>query len=153
MRRPRILTNGWLGASDRDPKPNVRVLGIIPARKGSKRLVGKNVRPLGGKPLVARAIEAARAAGTLERVVVSSDADQVLDIAAGYDVRLPLVRPAELAKDDSPAVDYVIHALSVLEKGGQGPFDAVCILQPSSPFTLGSDIDATVRLLETSGAD
>jgi CMP-N-acetylneuraminic acid synthetase len=132
----------------------MRALGIIPARKGSKRLVGKNLRPLGGKPLVRWVIEAARAAKALDRLVVSSDDDAVLDLARTFDDRLPLRRPSELAADDSPALDYVLHALEALElRSGEAPFDVVVILQPSSPFTLPADIDGTVHLLLKSGAD
>jgi CMP-N,N'-diacetyllegionaminic acid synthase len=109
--------------------------------------------PLGGKPLAAWMIEAARAARWLDRLVVSSDDPEVLALAAGYDARLPLERPAELADDRSLAIDYVRHALRVLEAAGEGPFDAIVILQPSSPLTLAEDIDATVELLDTSGAD
>jgi CMP-N-acetylneuraminic acid synthetase len=131
----------------------VRVLGIIPARKGSKRLPGKNVLPLGGTPLVARVIEAAQAASRIDRLIVTSDDEQVLQIAERYGASLRLVRPPQLAADESPAIDYVLHALGALEERGEAPFDAVCILQPTSPFTLPADIDATIRLLETSGAD
>ena len=131
----------------------LRTLGIIPARAGSKRLPRKNVLPLGGKPLVAWSIEAARGAQRLTRLVVSSDDREVLDIAASYDERLPLARPAELATDTSLAIEFVRHALETLEGQGEGPFDAVVIVQPSSPLTLPSDIDATVDLLAASGAE
>jgi CMP-N,N'-diacetyllegionaminic acid synthase len=131
----------------------LRTLGIIPARAGSKRLPRKNVLPLGGKPLVAWSIEAARSAQRLSRLVVSSDDREVLDIAASYDERLPLARPAELATDTSLAIEFVRHALETLEGQGEGPFDAVVIVQPSSPLTLPADIDATVDLLATSGAE
>ena len=133
--------------------PTLRALGIIPARGGSKRLPGKNVRLLGGKPLVAWAIEAARGARGLSSLVVSSDDRAVLDIARRYDPRLALPRPAEISADQSPAIDYVRHALKELEGQGQGPFDAIVIVQPSSPFTLSADIDATLDLLAASGAD
>jgi CMP-N,N'-diacetyllegionaminic acid synthase len=129
------------------------VLGIIPARGGSKRITRKNVRPLAGKPLVARVIEAAREANRLDRLIVSSDDDQVLEIAAQYDSALPLRRPDELCTDTSPAIDYVRHALAMLEESDQHRFDAVAIVQPSSPFTTAADIDATIDLLEASGAD
>lgn len=131
----------------------LKTLGIIPARGGSKRLPRKNVRLLGGKPLVAWTIEAARSARRLARLVVSSNDREVLDIAAGYERQLALVRPAEISADQSPAIDYVRHALDVLEARGAGPFDAVVIVQPSSPLTLAEDIDATVDLLAASGAD
>ncbi len=129
------------------------VLGIVPARAGSKRVPGKNLRPLAGKPLVARVIEAALAAESLDRVVVSSDSPEVLAVAASYGADLPLKRPAEFATDTAPASEYVRHALDTLEAAGEGPFGAIVILQPSSPFTLPEDIDATVALLRESGAD
>jgi len=131
----------------------MRVLGIIPARAGSKRLPRKNVLPLAGKPLVCWVIEAALKAKSLTRLVVSSEDAEVLALAGGHGPDLPLRRPAELATDTSPAIDYVRHALAILEGAGEGPFDVVVILQPSSPLTLPEDIDGTVRLLESSGAD
>jgi CMP-N,N'-diacetyllegionaminic acid synthase len=131
----------------------MKTLGIIPARGGSKRLPRKNVRPLAGKPLVARIIEASLEAERLSRVVVSSEDDEVLAIAATYDPRLALRRPAEIADDHAPAISYVQHALRVLESAGEGPFDAIAIVPPSAPLTLSQDIDGTLELLERSGAD
>ncbi|HEV2973136.1 MAG TPA: acylneuraminate cytidylyltransferase family protein [Pirellulales bacterium] len=131
----------------------MRILGIIPARGGSKRLPRKNLRLLAGKPLVAWAIEAARGAQRVDRLVVSSDDAEILGLATTYDQRLPLRRPAEFCTDTSPAIDYVLHALRSVEPGEPQRFDAVAIIQPSSPLTLPSDIDATIDLLETSGAD
>ena len=113
----------------------------------------KNVQLLGDKPLVCWVIEAARAARRIGRLVVSSDDREVLELARRYDPALPLARPGELSADDSPAIDYVHHALATLEAAGEGPFDIVVILQPSSPFTLPADIDAAIALLEASGAD
>ncbi|MBK6846059.1 MAG: acylneuraminate cytidylyltransferase family protein [Proteobacteria bacterium] len=130
----------------------MRVLGIVPARAGSKRLPRKNVRLLGGRPLVVWAIEAARGAVGLARVVVSSDDPEVLALAAAVDPVLALARPAELADDTSPAIDYVRHALRALERADER-FDAIAIIQPSSPFTRSADIDGTVALLQASGAD
>jgi CMP-N-acetylneuraminic acid synthetase len=127
----------------------MRVLGIVPARAGSKRISGKNLRELGGKPLVAWAIEAARGARRLSRLVVSSDDESVLNVARSFDDKLPLRRPAELATDTAPAIDYVRHALAALGE----PFDAVAIIQPSSPLTRSEDIDAAIELLERTGGD
>lgn len=127
----------------------MKVLGIIPARAGSKRVPRKNLQLLGGKPLVAWAIELGRGVATIDRLVVSSDDDEVLTIAAGYDAALPLRRPAELAGDTSPAIDYVRHALAAAGDGA----DAICILQPTSPLTVPSDVEATLALLAASGAE
>lgn len=131
----------------------MNILGIIPARGGSKRVPRKNVRLLNGKPLVSWVIEAALAVKEINRLVVSSDDDEVLEIAKSYDESLPLRRPEEISNDTSPAIDYVKHALGVLETDERMRFDAVVILQPSSPLTLPEDISATIELLKTSNAD
>jgi CMP-N-acetylneuraminic acid synthetase len=123
-------------------------LGIVPARLGSKRLPGKNMKLVGGKPLVAWAIEAALGAKRLGEVVVSSDDPRVLEIARRYPRARALERPAELATDTTPAIDYVRHALGALG----GAWDAVAIVQPSSPLTLASDVDGTLDVLWRSGA-
>ncbi|MBP8725020.1 MAG: acylneuraminate cytidylyltransferase family protein [Saprospiraceae bacterium] len=126
----------------------VRVLGIVPARSGSKRLVGKNLRTLAGKPLVCHAIEAALAAKSLEGVILSSDAPDILACADAYAGVRALERPAELSTDEAPAIGYVLHALQHCRFTP----DAVAIIQPSSPFTQGEDIDATVEALFALGA-
>jgi CMP-N,N'-diacetyllegionaminic acid synthase len=129
----------------------MRVLGIVPARAGSKRVPGKNRRDLGGRPLVRWAIDAAVSATALTTVAVSSDDDAILAIAESCGV-VALRRPDELANDESPAIDYVRHALDELDDP-EAPFDAVAIVQPSSPLTQGDDIDRCVELLGSSGAD
>jgi CMP-N,N'-diacetyllegionaminic acid synthase len=131
----------------------VKTLAIIPARGGSKRVPGKNLRPLGGKSLVARSIETVLASTIIDRLVVSSDSEEVLAIARAYRDDIALKRPSEISGDLAPAIDYVRHALEVVEANSQTHFEAVVIVQPSSPFTLSEDIDATVSLLENSGAD
>lgn len=129
-----------------------RTLGIVPARGGSKRVPRKNVRPLAGRPLVLWALDAARRSTRLDRVVVSTDDDEALDLVRAVDPDVALRRPAELAADDSPPIDYVRHALGELETDDD-PFDTIVIIQPTCPFVLASDIDATVELLHESGAD
>jgi CMP-N-acetylneuraminic acid synthetase len=130
----------------------VRTLCIIPARAGSVRLAEKNLRELGGKPLVVRALEAALAASQLDHVVVSSDSEAILRLAEQTCEGSALLRPSALATAQSPAVEYVTHALDTLRSRGVDRFDAVAIVQPSSPFTLPSDIDSTVELLSQTGA-
>jgi len=131
----------------------ISILGIIPARKGSKRLPRKNLSDLAGKPLVSWAIEAALASKLLSKLVVSSDDEDVLAIAGRYDSSSVLERPAHLAGDESPAIDYVMHALKELEADGQEKFEVIAIIQPSSPLTLPVDIDGTIQLLLKTGAD
>ncbi len=129
-----------------------RTLAIIPARAGSKRLPRKSLLELGGVPLVVRVLRAALGARTLDVVAVSSDDPLVLAACSGTpDVKL-IERPAALATDTSPAIDYVRHTLIELERDAP-PFDVVVILQPSSPLTSSPDIDGTVHLLLNSGAD
>jgi CMP-N,N'-diacetyllegionaminic acid synthase len=119
------------------------VLGLIPARGGSKGIPRKNLAEVGGKPLLAWTVEAARAASELTRVVVSTDDDEIA-AAAGVEV---LRRPAELAADDTPMLDVVRHAVGELSP------DVVVLLQPTSPLRRAEHIDACVRLLLESGAD
>jgi CMP-N,N'-diacetyllegionaminic acid synthase len=120
------------------------VLGLIPARGGSKGIPGKNLAAVAGRPLLEWTVEAALAAEELTRVVVSTDDDAVAAAAAGVDV---LRRPAELATDDAPMLGVVRHAIETL-----GP-DVVVLLQPTSPLRRAAHIDAAVRLLLESGAD
>jgi len=129
-------------------------LALIPARGGSKRAPRKNVRLLAGKSLVARAIEAALGAARPDRVVVSSDDPEVLAIAARYGEGTAHPRPAELATDQSLVIETVKYVLDDLEsRGGEPRYDAVVLIQPSSPFTESSDVDAVLTLLERSGAE
>ncbi len=125
----------------------MKVLAVIPARAGSKRVPGKNLRKLGGKELVARSIETCLGARRVTKVLVSSDSDEALAIGARYPGVIALRRPDELSTDTSPAIDYVRHALGTLPAGA---FDAVAIVQPSSPLTVSADLDATLELLEQS---
>jgi CMP-N-acetylneuraminic acid synthetase len=121
----------------------VDILGLIPARGGSKGIPGKNLAPLGGKPLLQWTVDAAQAARELTRVVLSTDDDEVA-AAAGVDV---LRRPPELAQDDTPMLDVVRHAVAALAP------DVVVLLQPTSPLRRSEHVDACVRLLLESGAD
>ena len=131
----------------------LRTLGIIGARAGSKRVKKKNTRPLGNKPLVEWTIEAGLAAKTLSRLVVSSDDKEILRIADAFDKDLSLPRPQELARDTSAAIEYVHHALEFVERQSGVHYEAIAIIQPTSPFTLASDIDGTIQLLQTTNAD
>jgi len=132
----------------------LRILGIIPARKGSKRLPDKNLKLLGGKPLICRAIETAIKTPILSEIVVSSDSEEVLNLRHNYpNPQLTFLnRPVAISGDDSPAIDYVNHALDYFPREGK-EFDIIVILQPSSPFTLPSDIEGTVNMLLNSSAD
>jgi CMP-N-acetylneuraminic acid synthetase len=128
----------------------VRTLGLVPARAGSTRVPRKNLAVLGGRTLVRRALETAVAAGCFDVVALSSDDDEILAEADGLDV-VALRRPAELATATARAADVVRHALAELDDPA-APFEAVAIVQATSPFTAPEDLAATVELLERTGA-
>lgn len=133
----------------------MRLLGLIPARGGSKGIPGKNLRPLGGRPLLAWTAEFARAAhraGLLDRVVLSTEDDELAALGAELGLEVPFRRPAELAQDDAPTLPVMLHALDTLE--GQGArFDAVCLLQPTSPFRRLVDLEAAVHRFRRGDVD
>ncbi len=108
-------------------------VGLIPARAGSKRITGKNVRTLGGQPLLAYTIAAARASGVLSRVIVSTESDEIAAIAKRYGADVPFARPAEMATDTSADIDWIRHALGTLADAGER-YDCFAILRPTSPF-------------------
>lgn len=130
-----------------------RVLGVIPARGGSRGVPRKNLARVGGAPLVVHAVRQAAAAETLARCVVSTDDAEIAAAAreAGGDV--PFLRPDALARDDTPTLPVLLHALETLEAAGDERYDWVCILQPTSPLRRPEDIDRTVRLAWETGAD
>lgn len=122
---------------------NFKVLGIIPARGGSKGIKKKNLAPLVGKPLIAYSIESALAANSLHRTIVSTDSEEIAEVCKALGADVPFMRPAVLAQDDTPTLPVIQHALDTL----QDTFDAVMILQPTSPFRSPADIDAAVEML------
>ena len=129
----------------------MRVLGLVPARGGSSRVPRKNLARLGGKTLVRRALETALAADCFHVVALSSDDDEILAEAEGLDV-IALRRPAELATDTARASEFALHALQALDDP-ERPFDALAIVQCTSPFTAPEDAAGAVELLERTGAE
>jgi CMP-N-acetylneuraminic acid synthetase len=125
---------------------------LIPARGGSKGVPRKNIRLLGGKPLLQYTAETARAARLLSRVVLSTDDEEIAEIGRTCKLDVPFMRPPELAADATPSLLVVKHALEWLGSRGE-VFDAVCLLQPTHPFRQAGDIDACIALLAESGAD
>ena len=126
-----------------------KILGVIPARGGSKRLPRKNLALLCGKPLIAYSIEAAKAAEHLFRVVVSTDDAEIAACARALGADVPFLRPAELARDDSPVTGVLLHAL---EQAGEDA-DAVALLQPTSPLRTAEDIDNAIEHFDSAHAD
>lgn len=119
-----------------------RVLGLIPARGGSKGVPRKNVADAAGRPLLAWTIDAARASRFLDDIVLSTDDEEIAGVGRSLGCAVPFVRPAELASDTAGAVDVALHAVEAIRG-----FDVVVLLQPTSPLRTTQDIDATCSLL------
>lgn len=126
------------------PTSGHRLLALIVARGGSKGLPRKNVLEAGGRPLIAWTIAAARAAREVDRVVLSSDDEEIMEVAKAWGCDVPFKRPAELATDQATSMDVVRHALIALPG-----YDYVALLQPTSPLRTGADIDAAYDLMRT----
>lgn len=129
------------------------VLAIIPARSGSKRLPGKNLRILGRMSLLGHAVASTREASTLDRVIVSTASVELADEAGRHGAETPFLRPPELATDDAAMVPVLQHAVNWLEVSEGLRPDLVVTLQPTSPFRTGADIDRAVRKLLETDAD
>lgn len=131
-----------------------RVLGIVPARGGSKGLPGKNIRPLAGLPLVVHSLRAAAMMRTLTRCIVSTDDEEIASVARAYGGDVPWLRPAELAVDTTPMAPVLRHALAAVEAEEGEAYDAVVLLDPTSPARVPSEIDDAVeQLLSSPGLD
>jgi CMP-N-acetylneuraminic acid synthetase len=109
------------------------IVGLIPARAGSKRVPGKNVRRLAGHPLLAYTIAAARQSGIFDAVVVSTESEDIAAMARHYGAEVPFLRPVEMAGDLSPDIEWIEHALGELRRAGRD-HDAFSILRPTNPF-------------------
>lgn len=127
---------------------NRSVLGIIPARGGSKGLPRKNILPMLGKPTLAWTIEAARASRLLDRLILSSEDPEIMAVAREWGCDVPFVRPMALAADDTPGIAPVLHALQALPER----YDYVVLLQPTSPLRTAGDIDGCIEACVASGA-
>jgi len=109
-------------------------VAIVPARGGSKGVPGKNIRSLGGYPLIAYTIEAARLCAAIDRVVVSTDSPEIADIAKGFGADVPFLRPAELARDTSPDIEFVRHAVEWFQVHDGGVPELLVHLRPTTPL-------------------
>jgi CMP-N,N'-diacetyllegionaminic acid synthase len=130
-----------------------RVLGILPARGGSKGIPGKNLKPLSGKPLIAWAATALSNAAEVEQKICSTDDSHIAQVAQAYGLRVPWLRPPELALDDTLVVDVIEHALrSILAEQGIC-YSHIALIQATSPTVTATDIDAAIRLAIETDAD
>jgi len=120
------------------------ILGIIPARGGSKGIPGKNVKQLGRKPLIQYTIEAALDSEYITDLVVSTEDEEIAEISRGLNANVPSLRPLELATDESPTIDTVIYTLKLMMQKGKS-YDLICLLQPTTPFRKKGFIDAAIK--------
>lgn len=130
-----------------------RVLCIIPARQGSKGLPGKNIKELLGKPLIAYTIEQARHSKYIDRVIVSTDSNEIADIAKKHGADVPFMRPKEYAADESSIFDVLLHAIDWMENKEKYFFDILVLLHVTSPLRDAKDIDNCIELLVKRNAD
>ncbi|HBF36348.1 MAG TPA: cytidylyltransferase [Firmicutes bacterium] len=122
----------------------MHIMAIIPARSGSKGVPGKNVRHLGGYPLIAYSVIAARLSAKIERTIVSTDSEEIAEISRKYGAETPFLRPAELAQDYSTDIDYMRHAIQCLEDNEGSLPDYLVQLRPTTPLRSPQVVDAAI---------
>lgn len=130
----------------------MRILGVIPARSGSKGVVGKNIKILNNIPLIGYTINAA-INSELSRVIVSTDSEDIRKVALEFSAEVPFLRPLEISMDNSSSISVAQHALLKLEEIENKKYDAVMLLQPTTPFRNTSDINEAIKILSSSYAD
>jgi len=130
-----------------------RVLCIIPARGGSKGVPGKNLRPLGGRPLIAHTFDHALGCAEIDRTVVSTDSLEIAAFARDYGMDVPFMRPAELASDSAGTIEVLLHAMDFVEAQEGAPYDIVLLLHATAPLRLSSDASECLRLVADEGAE
>jgi len=131
---------------------NKKLLAIIPARGGSKRLPRKNILNLAGKPLIAWTIESALNSKYIDRVIVSTDDNEIATISKKYGADIPFMRPNDIATDESTSIDVVLHSVNYFEKVGNH-YDYIILLQPTSPLRTVQNIDNSIELLQAKRVD
>ncbi|WP_395822287.1 acylneuraminate cytidylyltransferase family protein [Devosia sp.] len=128
------------------------IVGVVPARGGSKSIPHKNIALLGDRTLLAYTADAAASATLLDRTILSTDSAEIADVGRSLGLEVPYQRPAGLAEDTTPILPVLLQLLDWLEQGGTA-VEAFVLLQPTSPFRNAEDIDGAVRLLRSRDAD
>lgn len=127
-------------------------IAVIPARGGSKRVPRKNIRKFAGKPMIAYSIECANQSGLFERVIVSTDDEEIAQASRDYGAEIPFLRPSDLADDNTGTTEVVAHAVQQLRDLGADPA-AVCCIYPTAPFIRVGDLAAALGTLESGDWD
>tara|TARA_B100000287_G_C20659754_1_gene789783 strand:- start:813 stop:1526 length:714 start_codon:yes stop_codon:yes gene_type:complete len=132
---------------------NCKILGVIPARGGSKGIPKKNLVNLGGKPLIAHTIECAKSAKLLTDFIISTDDNEISKVSETFGGKVPFLRPKNLATDSALSTSVIKHALKKMEEIKNIKYDYVMMLQPTSPFRKSTDIDSSIDMIINSNAD
>jgi N-acylneuraminate cytidylyltransferase len=127
---------------------NKKVIAVIPARGGSKRLPRKNILPVGGKPLIGWTIEAAKKSKYVDELIISTDNQEIADVAGVFGVSVPYLRPESLSTDTATTQSVLLHTIEKYKRDA----DIVVLLQPTSPLRTSKHIDEAIELLENKGA-
>lgn len=127
-------------------------VAVIPARGGSKRIPRKNIKPFCGKPIIAWSIEAAQDSGCFDRIIVSTDDQEIADISRDCGAEVPFMRPRELADDHTGTIAVVAHAINWLQQHGGAPTE-VCCIYATAPFLRAVDLKRGLEVLRNSGSD
>jgi len=130
-----------------------KILAVIPARGGSKAVPRKNLRLLAAKPLVEYTFQAAKTSKLLDRIILSTDDEEIAHIGRENGIEVPFLRPSELAEDDTPTLPVIQHAINFLEEKENYKPDYIVILQPTSPLRTAEHIDEALKILIQTGAD
>lgn len=121
-------------------------IALIPARGGSKRIPRKNIKEFNGKPIIAYSIEAALASGCFDRIIVSTDDDEIAKVAKQFGAEVPFIRPKDISGDFATTADVIIHAINWLEEQGKH-IDLLCCIYATAPFIQINDIQKTYQML------
>lgn len=127
-------------------------LAIIPARGGSKRIPRKNIKPFCGKPMIAWSIEAALDSGCFDRIIVSTDDDEIAKVARQYGAEVPFMRPLELSDDHTGTIPVIRHAIEVINSQGR-TVEQACCLYATAPFIKPEDLQRGLEILQGTGGD
>lgn len=131
----------------------MRVLYIITARGGSKGVPKKNIKIIGGLPLIAYKIISAKKSSVDKRILVSTDDIEIAEVAKQYGAEVPFIRPDYLATDNASSLDVVEHAMNWVEENDDNTYDYVCLLEPSSPFATSQDLDNAFHIIQENDSD
>ena len=129
------------------------ILGLIPARGGSKGVPGKNIRVVNGKPLIAHAIQCGLKCPSIDHLIVSTDSDKIADIARRYGADVPFLRPAHLAEDTTPMLPVIQHAVAESERYFKEEIELIVLLDPTGPMRVPEDIETCVDIIRKKDCD